>query len=96
MSTLMKKKIKFSSYTVQYKEIQSGKSYMGKGLLIYGEMRKYFPMYEEAVSHTYDFATAPLWISLYMRKICFSFLSVYGSIFAEWDIIGTQLYRQRQ
>ncbi len=25
----------------------------------------------------YDFATAPLWISLYMRKILFSFLSVY-------------------
>jgi hypothetical protein len=28
----------------------------------------------------YDFATAPLWISLYMRKIFFSFLSVYGYI----------------
>ncbi len=28
----------------------------------------------------YDFATAPLWISLYMRKIWFSFLSVYGPI----------------
>jgi hypothetical protein len=26
----------------------------------------------------YDFATAPFWISLYMRKILFSFLSVYG------------------
>jgi hypothetical protein len=37
-----------------YKEIQSGavaKSYMGKGCLIYEEMRKYFPIYEEAVSH---------------------------------------------
>jgi hypothetical protein len=37
-----------------YKEIQSGvvaKSYMRKGLLIYEEMRKYFPIYEEAVSH---------------------------------------------
>jgi hypothetical protein len=40
-----------------YKEIQSGsvaKSYMRKGFLIYEEMRKYFPMYEdfeEAVSH---------------------------------------------
>jgi hypothetical protein len=36
-----------------YKEIQSGavaKSYMRKGL-IYEEMRKYFPIYEEAVSH---------------------------------------------
>jgi hypothetical protein len=37
-----------------YKEIQSGavaKSYMRKGFLIYEEMRQYFPIYEEAVSH---------------------------------------------
>jgi hypothetical protein len=37
-----------------YKEIQSGavaKSYMRKGFLIYMEMRKYFPIYEVAVSH---------------------------------------------
>ncbi len=37
-----------------YKEIQSGavaKSYMRKGFLIYEEMRKYFPIYEAAVSH---------------------------------------------
>ncbi len=37
-----------------YKEIQSGavaKSYMRKGFLIYEEMQKYFPKYEEAVSH---------------------------------------------
>jgi hypothetical protein len=27
------------------------KSYMGKGFLIYEELRKYFPIYEEAVSH---------------------------------------------
>jgi hypothetical protein len=36
------------------KEIQSGavaKSYMWKGFLIYEKMRKYFPIYEEAVSH---------------------------------------------
>jgi hypothetical protein len=46
-----------------YKEIQSGavaKSYRRKGFLIYEEMRKYFPVYEEAVSHIqYDSATAP-------------------------------------
>ncbi len=51
-----------SSYT--YKEIQSGavtKSYMRKGFLIYiyEEMRKYFPIYEEAFIVIYDFATAP-------------------------------------
>ncbi len=37
-----------------YREIQSGavaKSYMRKGILIYEEMRKYFPIYEEAASH---------------------------------------------
>ncbi len=53
-----------------YKEIQSGavaKSYLRKGFLIYEEMRKYFPIYEEAVSHN-DFATAPFWIALHMRK----------------------------
>ncbi len=39
---------------LKYKEIQSGavaKSYMRNGFLIYGEMRKYFPLYEEAVSY---------------------------------------------
>ncbi len=39
---------------LMYKEIQSGadaKSYMRKGFLLYEEMRKYFPIYEEAVSH---------------------------------------------
>jgi hypothetical protein len=37
-----------------YMEIQSGavaKSYMRKGFLIYEKMGKYFPIYEEAVSH---------------------------------------------
>ncbi len=47
-----------------YKEIQSGavaKLYMRKGFLIYEEMCKYFPIYEEAISHTlYDFAAASL------------------------------------
>jgi hypothetical protein len=51
LGALIKKKIKFSSYIG---EIQSGavtKSYMRKGFLIYEEMGKYFPIYEEAVSH---------------------------------------------
>jgi hypothetical protein len=37
-----------------YKEILSGaiaKSYMRKSFLIYEKMRKYFPIYEEAISH---------------------------------------------
>jgi hypothetical protein len=32
---------------------------MRKGFLIYEEMRKYFPIYEEAVIVIFDFATAP-------------------------------------
>jgi hypothetical protein len=39
-----------------YKEIQSGavaKTYMRQGFLIYEELLKYFPIYEEAASHTY-------------------------------------------
>ncbi len=35
------------------------KSNMKKGFLIYEETRKYSPIYEEAVSHVDDFATAP-------------------------------------
>jgi hypothetical protein len=54
---LIKKKTKFSSYTIQSGAV--AKSYVRKGFLIYEEMLKYFPIYEEAVSHIYDFATAP-------------------------------------
>jgi hypothetical protein len=39
---------------IKENQIQSGadaKSYMRKGFLIYEEMRKYYPMYEDAVSH---------------------------------------------
>jgi hypothetical protein len=62
-----------------YKEIQNGavamvhiwltaSSFMGKYLRISSYIRKPFLIY--------DFATAPLWISLSMRKILFYFLSV--------------------
>ncbi len=74
---LMKNKIKFSSYT--YKEIQMGavaKSYMRKGFLINEEMCKYLVIqYMRRSLVIYDFATAPFWISLYMRKIWFLFIS---------------------
>jgi hypothetical protein len=62
-----------------YKEIQMGavaKSFMRKGFLIYEEMRKYLVIYGEAVVINY-FATAPFWIFFYMKKILFSFLSVW-------------------
>ncbi len=56
-----------------YKNIQNGavaKSYMTNGLL-----GKYLrsSSYIRNPFLIYDFATAPLWISLYMRKIFFSF-----------------------
>jgi hypothetical protein len=37
----------------------------------------------EPVELIYDFATDPFWISLDMRKIVFSFLSVYLILFYE-------------
>jgi hypothetical protein len=43
---------KLNTIFLIYREIQSGAvAYMGKGFLIYEEMRKCFPIYEEAVSH---------------------------------------------
>ncbi len=75
-STLIKKKIKLSSYLrkLRMEQLQShiwitASSYMGKYLRFDPYIRKPFLIY--------DFATAPLWISLYMKKIFFSFLLVY-------------------
>jgi hypothetical protein len=66
-----------------YKEIQSGavaksydpaaSSYMGKNLRLYSYIRKPFLIY--------DFSTAPLWISLYIRKIWFSFYQCRVQLF---------------
>ncbi len=51
-STRIKKKIKFSSYIRKFRveQLQSH-AYMRKSFLIYEEIQKYFPIYEEAVSH---------------------------------------------
>ncbi len=61
---------------LSYKEIQIravAQSSMRKCFLLYEEMRKYLvrPLV------IYDIVTAPFWISLYMRKLLFSVLSVY-------------------
>ncbi len=71
-ATLIKKKIKFSSYIRKFRRdwLQSciwltASSYMVKYLRISSYARKAF--------HIYDFATDPIWISLYMWKISFSF-----------------------
>ncbi len=77
-STLIKKNIKYSLYIRKFRveQLQShiwltASSYMGKYLRISSYIRKSFLIYDFAI------ATAPLWISLYMRKILFCFLSVY-------------------
>ncbi len=74
-NTMIKKNIKFSSYVRKFKmeQLQShiwltASSYLGKYLRISSYIRKPFLIY--------GFATAPLWISLYMRKILFYFSSV--------------------
>ncbi len=56
------------------------KSYMRKGFLIYEEIRTYFIIYEKAVSHIWLCTRDPLWLSLYMIKTLFSFLSVQLSM----------------
>ena len=89
--TLIKKKIKFSPFIRKFKleQLQShiwltASSYIGKYLRISSYIRKPFLIY--------DFATAPFRISLYMRKILFSFLSVqepstfsWRAKFCPWD-----------
>ncbi len=71
------------------------KSYMRKGFLIYEEVRKFFPIYEEAVSHKW-LCTRSLWISLYMRKICILlFISVVWQTIPlfNWQKIAFTLMR---
>ncbi len=52
VDTLIKKKIKFSSYIRKFRMEQLPSNiHMRKGFLIYEEMRKYLTKYEEAVSH---------------------------------------------
>ncbi len=91
--TLIKKKMKFSSYIRKFKmeQLQSyiwltASSYMGKNLRISSYIRKSFLIY--------DFATAPLWIALYMRKTLFSFLSVKFELCYFWS--QTRTKRQKK
>jgi hypothetical protein len=76
-STLIKKKIKFSLYIRKFSDGEVGKSNMTNGLLKY--MVKYlliFLLYYRKPVLIYDFATAPLRISLNTMKIWSSFLSM--------------------
>ncbi len=70
--TLIKKKIKFSAYLRKFSRDRwqshislTASSYMVKYLHISSYIRKSFLIY--------DFATDPIWISLYKRKIYFYF-----------------------
>jgi hypothetical protein len=63
---------------LRYEEIQSGavaKSYMRKGFLIYEKMRKYFPIYEEAVSHICLCNCSILNFLIYEGNLIFVFIS---------------------
>ncbi len=69
-----------------YKEIQSGavaKSYMRKSLLIYEEIRKYFPMYEEPVSHIWLCHCSILKFLKYEENLIFFFISASPCILAK-------------
>ncbi len=75
-TALIKKKIIISSY----REIQSGavaKPYMRKCFLIYKVMRKYFPIYEEAVGHIWLCNCSTLNFLIYEENLIFFFISVY-------------------
>jgi hypothetical protein len=69
-----------------YKEIQCGevaKSYtvcMKKGFLIYEEMRKYFPKYEEAVSHILLCNCSTLNFLINEENLIFFFISAVSSL----------------
>jgi hypothetical protein len=49
--TLIKKKIKFSSYILEIQNGAVAKSYMTNGLPIYGEIFLHFLIYKEALLH---------------------------------------------
>ncbi len=76
--TLIKEKIILSSYIVKFRveQLQSHIHYEEWLPNIWGNVQKFLNMRNPLV--IYDFVTAPLWISLYMRKIWFSFFSVYS------------------
>jgi hypothetical protein len=60
-STLIKKKIKFSSYIRKFRNGAVAKSYMTNGVLIYGEIFAHFLIYSIRKPFLiYYFATAPL------------------------------------
>ncbi len=74
-----KKKTKFSSYIRKFRVGSGATSYMRIGFLIYEEMRKFFSIYEKAVSH--------IW--LYTPSLYFIVKEVaIMTVLAFWQIVG--------
>ncbi len=71
-----KKKMKFSSYIRKFR-VEQLQSHMRMGFLIYEEMRKYFPIYEEAVSHIWIWNSYILNFPIYEEKFYFVFSSMH-------------------
>jgi hypothetical protein len=75
--TLIKNKIKFSSYIRNFRmeQLQSHNGqrppYIWWNICAFPHILESLPLY------IYDYAHNPIWISFYMRKILFSFISVY-------------------
>ncbi len=66
-------------------QLTTASSYIGKYLRISSYIRKPFLIY--------DFATAPLWISLYMRKIRFSFYQCKATSRRPWRPTNAAMYQ---
>ncbi len=79
--TLIEKKIKFSSYRRNFRAEQLQSQYVEGLPNIWGNAQMYPHICMRRPLVIYSFATAPFWISLNtMRKIWFSFLSVYSGV----------------
>ncbi len=76
-STLIKKKIKFSSYIRKFRSGTVAKSCIRKGFLIYEEMCKCFPIYEEAFSHIWVCNCSILNFLIYEENFILFFISVH-------------------
>ncbi len=62
-----------------YKQIQSGAVIYEEGLPIYEEMRKYFPIYQEAVSHVWLCNYSIPNFLIYEENLIFFFISAAGN-----------------
>ncbi len=77
--TLLKKKMKFSSYIRNFWNKAVAKSYMREGFLIYVEIRKYLTIYEEATTYIWPCNCSIPSFLIYEENFIFFFISV-GSL----------------